>query len=79
MNPLISMMRLGRYARQFLGVKHSGNTIVFINLVSSGLMPQFKDSISNSLITVDDGGDSFGYAIVDLTSEEVIMLHMNGD
>ena len=78
-NPLISMMRLGRYARQFLGVKHSGNTIVFINLVPSSLMPQFKDSISNSLITVDDGGDSFGYAIVDLTSDEVIMLRMNGD
>ena len=78
-NPLISMMRLGRYARQFLGVKHSGNTIVFINLVSSGLMPQFKDSISNSLITVDDGGNSFGYAIVDFTSDVVIMLRMNGD
>ena len=42
-------------------------------------MPQFKDSISNSLITVDDGGNSIGYAIVDFTSDVVIMLHMNGD
>ena len=78
-NPRISKMRLGQYVRQFLGVKHNGHKIVFINLVSSSLMPQFKDSISNSLITVDDGGNSFGYAIVDLTSGEVIMFHMNGD
>ncbi len=78
-NPLISMMRLGRYARQFLGVKHDGDMIVFINLVSSSLMPQFKDRLSNSLIIVDDGGNDFGHAIVDLTSDEVIMLHMNGD
>ena len=78
-NPRISKMRLGQYVRQFLGVKHNGHKIVFINLVSSSLMPQFKDSISNSLITVDDGGNSFGYAIVDLTSGKVIMFHMNGD
>ena len=78
-NPLISKMRLGRYARQFLGVKHNGRRIVFINLVSSSLMPQFNDRLSNSLITVDDGANGFGRAIVDLTNEKVIMLRMNGD
>lgn len=78
-NPLISKMRLGRYARQFLGVKHNGRRIVFINLVSSSLMPQFNDRLSNSLITVDDGANGFGRAIVDLTNEKVIMLRMNND
>ena len=86
-NPLISKMRLGRYARQFLGVKHNGRRgvkhngrrIVFINLVSSSLMPQFNDRLSNSLITVDDGANGFGRAIVDLTNEKVIMLRMNGE
>ena len=75
----ISRMLLGRYARQFLGVKHNGHKIVFINLVSTSLMPQFNGHLSDSLITVDDGGNGFGRAIVDLTSEEVIMLRMNGD
>ena len=75
----ISRMFLGRYARQFLGVKHNGHKIVFINLVSTSLMPQFNGRLSDSLITVDDGGNSCGHAIVDLTSEEVIMLRMNGD
>ena len=75
----ISRMLLGRYARQFLGVKHNGHKIVFINLVSTSLMPQFNGHLSDSLITVDDGGNGFGCAIVDLTSEEVIMLRMNGD
>ena len=80
-NPRIrtSMMLLGRYARQFLGVKHKGHKIVFINLVSTSLMPQFNGRLSDSLITVDDGGNSCGYAIVDLTSKEVIMLRTNGD
>ena len=81
-NPRIrtSMMLLGRYARQFLGVKHNGHKIVFINLVSTSLMPQFNGHLSDSLITVDDDGENgFGRAIVDLTSEEVIMLRMNGD
>ena len=72
-------MRLGRYVRQFLGVKHNGHKIVFINLVSSSLMPQFNDRLSDSLITDDGGGNDFGRAIVDLTSEKVIMLRMNGD
>ena len=74
-----SRMLLGRYARQFLGVKHNGHKIVFINLVSTSLMPQFNGRLSDSLITVDDGGNSFGRAIVDLTSEKVIMLRINGD
>ena len=75
----ISRLFLGRYARQFLGVKHHGHKIVFINLISTSLMPQFNDRLSDSLIIVDDGGNSFGHAIVDLTSEEVILLRMNGD
>ena len=78
-SPLISLMHLCLYARQYLGVKHNGHKIVFVNLVAWSLMPQFKERISDSLITVDDGGNSFGRAIVDLTSEEVIMLRMNGE
>ena len=74
-----SMMFLGRYARQFLGVEHNGHKIVFINLVSTSVMPHFNGRLSDSLILVDDGGNDFGRAIVDLTSKEVIMLRMNGD
>ena len=74
-----SRMLLGRYARQFLGVKHKGHKIVFINLVSTSVMPHFNGRLSDSLITVEDGGNDFGRAIVDLTSEEVIMLRINGD
>ena len=75
----ISRMLLSRYVRQFLGVKHNGHKIVFINLVSTSLMPQFNGHLSDSLIKVDYGENGFGRAIVDLTSEEVIMLRMNGD
>ena len=68
-----------QYAKQYLGVNHNGHVIVLINLVSSRLMPHFKDRISKSLITVDDGGNSFGRAKVDLTSDVMIMLRMNGN
>ena len=76
---LISLMLFGQYARQYLGVKHNGHRMVFINLVPSSLIPQFKDRLSDSLITVDDGGDEFVRAIVDLTDGEVMMLRMNGE
>ena len=76
---LISLMHLGRYARQYLGMKHNGHRMVFVNLVPSSLIPQFKDRLSDSLITVDDGGDEFVRAIVDLTDGEVMMLRMNGE
>ena len=72
-------MHLGRYARQYLGMKHNGHRMVFVNLVPSSLIPQFKDRLSDSLITVDDGGDEFVRAIVDLTDGEVMMLRMNGE
>ena len=72
-------MLFGQYARQYLGMKHNGHRMVFINLVPSSLIPQFKDRLSNSLITVDDGGDEFVRAIVDLTDGEVMMLRMNGE
>lgn len=75
---LISPMPLDQYAKQYLGVNRNGHVIVLINLVSSRLMPHFKDCMSKSLITVDDGGNSFGRAKVDLTSDEIIMLRMNG-
>ena len=76
---LISPMPFDQYAKQYLGVNHNGHVIVLINLVSSRLMPHFKDRISKSLITVDDGGNSFGRAKVDLTSDVMIMLRMNGN
>ena len=53
--------------------------MVFVNLVASSLIPHFKDRLSDSLITVDDGGDEFVRAIVDLTDGEVMMLRMNGE
>ena len=76
---LISPMPLDQYAKQYLGVNRNGHVIVLINLVSSRLMPHFKDCMSKSLITVDDGGNSFGRAKVDLTSDVMIMLRMNGN
>jgi len=72
-------MPLDQYAKQYIGVIHDGDLVFLVNLVSSKLMPQFKDRMRKSIITVDDGGNSFGRAIINYSTGEIIMLHWNGN
>ena len=69
----------GQYAKQYICVRHGEDLVYFINFVSSKLLPKFKDRINKKLISVDDGGNNFGRAIVNYSTGEIIMLQWNGN
>ena len=69
---------LAKYAKQYIGFEKDGNTYVYVNLVLASLAPTFG-GLDDVLINVCDGGNAFGYALVNLTEHKVEYILMNGD
>lgn len=68
---------LNEYLKQYIGFKHNGHRCVFIRLTAK---EAYGDSsyIDKYLLFVLDGGNNYGWAIVDLDAERILALNMNG-
>lgn len=69
---------LAQYAKQYIGFTKDGNTYVYVNLVLATLKKTFG-GFDEFLVNVCDGGNAFGYAVVNLTEHKVERIMMNGD
>lgn len=69
---------LVQYAKQYIGFEKDGNTYVYVNLVLATLKKTFR-GIDEFIVNVCDGGNAFGYAVVNLTEHKVERIFMNGD
>ena len=70
-------MPLENYAKQYFGVKRNGHRLIYINLVAKANLEN-HDYIDKKLIVVFDGGDKYGRALIDLDTEGIVYIHING-
>ncbi len=70
-------MPLENYAKQYFGVKRNGHRLIYINLVAKANL-EYHDYISQKLVVVFDGGDKYGRALIDLETEGIVYILING-
>ena len=70
-------MPLENYAKQYFGVKRNGHRLIYINLVAKANL-EYHDYIDKKLVIVFDGGDKYGRALIDLDTEGIVYIHING-
>ena len=70
-------MPLENYAKQYFGVKCNGHRLIYINLLAKANLED-HNFIDKKLIIVFDGGDKFGRALIDLDTEGIVYILING-
>ncbi len=70
-------MPLENYAKQYFGVKRNGHRLIYINLVAKANLEN-HDYIDKKLVVVFDGGDKYGRALIDLDTEGIAYIGING-
>lgn len=70
-------MPLNKYLKQYIGFKHKGHRLVYIQLTAKEAYGA-SDYIDKHLFFIRDGGNSYGSAILDLDTEGIVGLNMNG-
>ena len=70
-------MPLENYAKQYFGVKRNGHRLIYINLVTKAYLEN-HDYIDKELVVVFDGGDKYGRALIDLDTEGIVYILING-
>lgn len=70
-------MPLENYAKQYFGVKRNGHRLIYINLVTKAYLGN-HDYIDKELVVVFDGGDKYGRALIDLDTEGIVYILING-
>ena len=73
-------MPLENYAKQYFGVKRNGHRLIYINLVAKANLEDhnYINYIDKELVIVFDGGDKYGRALIDLDTEGIVYIHING-
>ena len=73
-------MPLENYAKQYFGVKRNGHRLIYINLVAKANLEDhnYINYIDKKLVIVFDGGDKYGRALIDLDTEGIVYIHING-
>ena len=73
-------MPLENYAKQYFGVKRNGHRLIYINLVAKANLKDhnYINYIDKKLVVVFDGGDKYGRALIDLDTEGIVYIHING-
>ena len=73
-------MPLENYAKQYFGVKRNGHRLIYINLVAKANLEDhnYINYIDKELVVVFDGGDKYGRALIDLDTEGIVYIHING-
>ena len=73
-------MPLENYAKQYFGVKRNGHRLIYINLVAKANLEDhnFINYIDKELVVVFDGGDKYGRALIDLDTEGIVYILING-
>ena len=51
--------------------------MIYINLVAKANLED-HDYIDKKLVVVFDGGDKYGRALIDLDTEGIVYIHING-
>ena len=70
-------MPLENYAKQYFGVKRNGHRLIYINLVAKANLEN-HDYIDKKLVVVFDGGDKYGRVLIDLDTEGIAYIGING-
>ena len=73
-------MPLENYAKQYFGVKRNGHRLIYINLVAKANLEDhdYINYIDKELVIVFDGGDKYGRALIDLDTEGIVYILING-
>ena len=73
-------MPLENYAKQYFGVKRNGHRLIYINLVAKANLEDhnYINYIDKELVVVFDGGDKYGRALIDLDTEGIVYILING-
>ena len=73
-------MPLENYAKQYFGVKRNGHRLIYINLVAKANLEDhnYINYIDKELVIVFDGGDKYGRALIDLDTEGIAYIGING-
>ena len=73
-------MPLENYAKQYFGVKRNGHRLIYINLVAKANLKDhnYINYIDKELVIVFDGGDKYGRALIDLDTEGIVYILING-
>ncbi len=73
-------MPLENYAKQYFGVKRNGHRLIYINLVAKANLEDhnYINYIDKELVIVFDGGDKYGRVLIDLDTEGIAYIGING-
>ena len=73
-------MPLENYAKQYFGVKRNGHRLIYINLVAKANLEDhnYINYIDKEHVIVFDGGDKYGRALIDLDTEGIVYILING-
>ena len=77
--PRLNRKTLKNYIRQYVGVlAENGNKVIFINFIHKKDEIISLEDIKKDLIYVLDGGTYYWRIHIDITSEKIINMEING-